>query len=109
MVDEATLREWLLNVGQRDAIPRIGHLLCELLARLRVVGLVTDNSYQLPLTQTDIGDTTGLSFVHVNRCLQQLRNSGLLEYKSKHIVIKDLDGLIEFTGFNPNYLHLQNA
>ncbi len=109
LVDEATLREWLLNVGQREAVPRIGHLLCELLARLRVVGLVTDNSYELPLTQTEIGDTTGLSFVHVNRCLQQLRDRGLLDYKSKHIVIKDLEGLIKFTGFNPNYLHLQNG
>ena len=60
-------------------------------------------------SQNEIGDTTGLSFVHVNRCLQQLRDRGLLDYKSKHIVIKDLAGLIEFTGFNPNYLHLTNG
>ena len=108
LVDEATLREWLLNVGQREALRRIGHLFCELLARLRVVGLVTNNSYELPLTQTEIGDTTGLTNVHVNRCLQQLRDKGLIEYKSQHITIKDLAGLTEFTGFNPNYLHLQN-
>ena len=107
LVDEAKLREWLLNVGQRDAVPRIGHLLCELLARLQVVGLVTDNSYELPITQAEIGDTTGLSFVHVNRSLQQLRDRGFIQYKSKQIVIKDLTGLTEFTGFNPNYLHLQ--
>lgn len=108
LVDEATLREWLLNVGQRDAVPRIGHLLCELLARLRVVGLVNDNSYELPLTQSEIGDTTGLTNVHVNRCLQQLRDKGLIEYKTKHITIRDLAGLSEFTGFTPNYLHLEN-
>ena len=108
LVDEATLREWLLNIGQRYAVPRIGHLLCELLARLRVVGLVTDNSYELPLTQVEIGDTMGLTFVHVNRSLQQLRDRNLIDYKSKHIVIKDLVGLIEFSGFNPNYLHLRN-
>ena len=108
LVDEATLREWLLNVGQRDAVPRIGHLLCELSARLRVVGLVTDNSYKLPLTQTDIGDTTGLSFVHVNRCLQELRDRGLIDYRSRNIVIRNPAGLIDLAGFNPNYLHLQN-
>ena len=109
LVDEATLREWLLNVGQRDAVPRIGHLLCELLARLQVVGLVTNDSYALPLTQVEIGDTAGLSFVHVNRSLQQLRDRGFIEYKSKTIVIKDLVALTEFTGFNPNYLHLENV
>ena len=94
--------------GQRDAVPRIGHLLCELSARLRVVGLVTDNSYKLPLTQTDIGDTTGLSFVHVNRSLQELRDRGLIDYRSRNIVIRNPAGLIDLAGFNPNYLHLQN-
>ena len=108
LVDEATLREWLLNVGQRESVERIGHLLCELLARLRVVGLVADDSYDFPLTQSEIGDTTGLSNVHVNRCLQRLRDKGLIVYKSRHIIIKDIPGLIELTGFNPNYLHLQN-
>ena len=108
LVDEATLREWLLNVGQRDAVPRIGHLFCELLMRLRVVGLAPDDSFELPVTQTDIGDTTGLSFVHVNRCLQTLRSMNLIDYRSKNIVIKDVQRLVEFTGFNQNYLHLQN-
>ena len=108
LVDEATLREWLLNVGQRDAVPRIGHLFCELLMRLRVVGLAPGDSFELPVTQTDIGDTTGLSFVHVNRCLQTLRSMNLIDYRSKNIVIKDVQRLVEFTGFNQNYLHLQN-
>lgn len=108
LVDEATLREWLLNVGQRNAVARIGHLFCELLMRLRVVGLAHGDSFELPVTQTDIGDTTGLSFVHVNRCLQTLRSMNLIDYRSKNIVIKDVQRLIEFTGFNQNYLHLQN-
>ncbi len=109
LVDEATLREWLLNLGQRDAVPRIGHLFCELLMRLRVVGLANGDSYELPLTQLDIGDTTGLSFVHVNRCLQTLRSLKLLDYKNKKIVIKDVQKLIDMTGFNQNYLHLHNG
>ena len=108
LVDEATLREWLLNVGQRDAVPRIGHLFCELLMRLQVVGLVTNNSYKLPLTQTEIGDTTGLSFVHVNRCMQTLRSLNLISFKGKLIVVEDIERLISFTGFNSNYLHLKN-
>ena len=109
LVDEATLREWLLNVGQRDAVSRIGHLFCELLMRLRVVGLANGDSYELPLTQSDIGDTTGLSFVHVNRCLQTLRSLKLLDYKNKKIVIKDVQKLFDMTGFNQNYLHLHNG
>ena len=76
--------------------------------RLRVVGLAHGDSFELPVTQTDIGDTTGLSFVHVNRCLQTLRSMNLIDYRSKNIVIKDVQRLVEFTGFNQNYLHLQN-
>src|SRR3954451_17242435 len=73
LVDEATLREWLVNIGCRSALERVAHLFCELLLLLRAVVLATGDSYELPLTQADLGDTTGLSNVHVNRTFQELR------------------------------------
>lgn len=106
LVDEATLREWLVNIGARSAERRVAHLLCELLLRLRAVGLATNGSYELPLTQAQIADTMGLSHVHVNRVLQRLRAEGLITLKDHALVILDVPRLKEFSGFDPNYLHL---
>ena len=106
LVDEATLREWLVNIGARPAEQRVAHLLCELLVRLRVVGLADGGRYELPLTQKELGDTTGLSNVHVNRVLRRLRGEGLITFKDKHLVILDVERLKAFSGFTPNYLHL---
>lgn len=106
LVDEATLREWLVNIGARPAEQRVAHLLCELLVRLRVVGLADGGRYELPLTQKELGDTTGLSNVHVNRVLRRLRGEGLITFKDKHLVILDVERLEAFSGFTPNYLHL---
>lgn len=106
LVDEATLREWLVNVGARKAEQRIAHLLYELLLRLRTVGLTTGNQYELPITQAELADTVGLTGVHVNRILQRLRGDGLITLKGKNLVILDEERLMAFSGFNPNYLHL---
>jgi CRP-like cAMP-binding protein len=106
LVDEATLREWLVNIGQREAAQRIAHLLCELLLRLRAVGLANGDSYELPITQAELGDTTGVSTVHVNRSLQALREAGLITLKAKYLVILDAKRLEKFSGFRANYLHL---
>jgi CRP-like cAMP-binding protein len=106
LVDEAVLREWLVNIGQREAPERVAHILCELLLRLRAVGLADGDSYELPITQEELGDTLGLSTVHVNRTLQALRAENLITLKSGHVVILDQARLFEFSGFNPNYLHL---
>jgi CRP-like cAMP-binding protein len=106
LVDEATLREWLVNIGRRSAEQRVGHLLCELLMRLQTVGLTNGSSYELPLTQTDVAETMGLSFVHVNRVFQRLRASGFITLRSKRLVITDAEALKVFSEFNPNYLHL---
>jgi CRP-like cAMP-binding protein len=106
LVDEATLREWLVNIGARSAEERIAHLLCELLLRLRVVGLADGAEYELPITQAELADTMGLSSVHVNRVLQRLRGDGLITLKSKHLVILDVERLNAFGGFTPNYLYL---
>ena len=106
LVDEAILREWLVNLGGRPADQRIAHLLCELLVRLRTVGLVNGDSYELPITQQDLADTMGLTSVHVNRVLQRLRSEGAITLKSKRLVIKDVERLMAFCGFDGSYLHL---
>ncbi len=106
LVDEATLREWLLNVGQRSALQRLAHLFCELCVRLSVVKLVDETgTFALPLTQTELADTTGITAVHVNRSLQRLRKDGLIATKSGKLTILDFDRLATIAGFNASYLH----
>ncbi|SFL37023.1 Crp/Fnr family transcriptional regulator [Methylobacterium pseudosasicola] len=109
LVDGAVLREWLVNMGGRAPDQRIAHLLCELLMRLEAVGRVTDNSYAFPLTQTEIADTMGLSDVHVNRTLRELRTLGLIHLKHRVLTILDVERLKAFCSFAPNYLHLRNT
>jgi CRP-like cAMP-binding protein len=109
LVDEAILREWLVNIGQRTAIERIAHLFCELLVRMRVVGLTDGDSCDMPLTQQELGDTLGLSTVHVNRVLQELRSSDLIELRNKRLSIRDLPALGALGQFNPLYLHIREA
>jgi CRP-like cAMP-binding protein len=109
LVDEATLREWLVNLAQRDAIHRIAHLFCELHLRLDSIGLATGDEFALPVTQSELGETTGLSTVHVNRALQDLRREGLVSFKSGQLVIPDIDRLRKMSGFNANYLHLEGG
>lgn len=109
LVDEATLREWLVNIGCRSALERIAHLFCELLVRLQAVGLASEDSYDLPITQMDLADTTGLSNVHVNRVLQELRRQGVIALKSRRLQILDLPRLRTIAEFKPNYLHLGNS
>ncbi|GAC1581252.1 MAG: Crp/Fnr family transcriptional regulator [Sphingomicrobium sp.] len=106
LVDEATLREWLLNVGQRNAVQRISHLFCELCVRLSVVKLVSeDESFTLPLTQMQLADTTGMTTVHVNRTLQYLRKEGLIVMRRGELTIQNFEKLAAIAGFDANYLH----
>jgi CRP-like cAMP-binding protein len=106
LVDEATLREWLVNMGRRPADKQLAHLLCELLVRLQAVGLATENSYEFPVTQAELAETLGITTVHVNRMLQQLRKDGLLTLQGNRLIIMDVDGLKKFADFDQNYLHL---
>ncbi len=109
LVDGAVLREWLVNIGGRQADQRLAHLFCELLLRLEAVGRVTDNSYAFPFTQRDVADTMGLSDVQVSRSLRELRALGLIHLKRRVLTILDVERLKAYCGFNPNYLHLRNA
>ncbi|MFK5600526.1 Crp/Fnr family transcriptional regulator [Methylobacterium sp. HMF5984] len=109
LVDEAVLREWLVNLGGRAPEQRLAHLLCELLVRLDAVGKVTNDSYPFPFTQPELADTMGLSAVHVHRTLRELRDLGLITLKRRVLTIHDVEQLKAFCGFTPNYLHLKNT
>jgi CRP-like cAMP-binding protein len=108
LVTAAIQREWTLNIGQRSAYERLGHLLVELYLRLQTVGRARDGRCDFPLTQNDLADATGLTAVHVNRTLQELRGDGLIELERKQLHILDLDRLMDVSMFNPNYLHLDH-
>ena len=99
-------REWVLNVGQRTAFERIAHLVCELFWKLEAVGLTQGFRCDWPLTQADIAEATGLTSVHVNRTLQQMRREGLIEIAGRKLAILNLARLQCVASFNPDYLHL---
>ncbi len=107
LVTTAIQREWTVNLGQRSAYERLGHLLVELYLRLKTVGRAEDGRCDFPLTQNDLADATGLTAVHVNRTLQELRHDGLIELERKQLRILDLERLKDASMFNPNYLHLE--
>src|SRR5947209_9321867 len=107
LVDEGVLRNWIVNVGRRHAYQRVAHLFCELHERLKIVGLVADDRLDLPLTQEDIADATGLTPAHTNRTLQRLRGEGLIELRSHVLTLRDVGGLRRAAGFDPTYLHIR--
>ncbi|MDR7035830.1 MULTISPECIES: Crp/Fnr family transcriptional regulator [Methylobacterium] len=107
LVDEAILQEWLVGVGRRSADKQVAHFLCEMMVRLEVVGIIQGNSYNLPITQSELADTAGISHVHVNRVLQNLRHAGLIDQKWRKLHIPDIRALKDFAGFAPDYLHLR--
>jgi CRP-like cAMP-binding protein len=109
LVDEAVLQEWLVGVGRRSADKQVAHILCELLARLRAVGLGVVTGYRLPLTQPELADTAGLSNIHIYRVLADLRKEGLIESGRGYISVPDTKRLEEFSDFSPDYLLLSAA
>jgi CRP-like cAMP-binding protein len=109
LIDAAIQREWTLNLSQRTAYERLCHLLCELFLRLRALGLTQGSSCELPITQAKLAEATGLTLVHLNRTLQELRAADLVVLKSKTLTIPNLEALMSAALFNPNYLHLDRA
>lgn len=105
LVTMAIQREWTVNLGQRTAYERLAHLFCELFVRLRGVGLTRGDRCDFPLTQNDLADATGLTAVHVNRTIQELRRQNLIELNRRELRIPDLDALMRAGLFNINYLH----
>jgi CRP-like cAMP-binding protein len=107
MLDAAIQRETILSIGRRSALARIGHLMCELSLRLKLVGLSEGCRFLLPMTQMDLADATGLTSVHVNRMLRQLREQGLMTFRSGEVVIHDWARLARVAEFDPVYLHIE--
>ncbi|GLS71687.1 hypothetical protein GCM10007890_37000 [Methylobacterium tardum] len=107
LVDEATLREWLVNMGQRDADRQMAHLFCESLVRLQTVGRASEDSFEFPISQADLADVLGITSVHANRALQDLRAKGLVEWRSKRVQVPNVPRLRAFAEFDPKYLHLK--
>ena len=105
LVDAAIFREWVGNLGSRDALARVAHLFCELAARLDVVGLFADRCFSLPLRQADLADACGLSTVHLNRTIRELRRRQLLHWESQIVEILDRNALEKLAEFDPDYLH----
>ena len=108
LVTAAIQREWTLNLGQRSAYERLAHLLIELYLRLATVGRAHNGRCDFPLTQNDLAETTGLTSVHVNRTLQELRRDGLIDLGRKQLQILDMPRLMNAAMFNANYLHLDH-
>jgi CRP-like cAMP-binding protein len=105
-MDAAIQRELALSLGQRSAISRMAHLFCELFVRLDVVGKVSDDGYEFPLTQRELSECLGLTVVHANRTLQELRRRGLIELGNRRLTILDRRGLDGIAEFDPSYLYL---
>lgn len=109
VIDNAILREWLLNVGQRNAMQKLCHLFCEMSVRLKAIGHVAaDGSFELPIIQATMADTTGLTSVHINRTLQRLRCEGLISLRQRRLTIPDFARLKSVAGFDEAYLHAQD-
>ena len=98
-------REWLVSVGQRNAVESLAHLACELFLRLKMVGLAENGLCRFPLTQSDIGDALGMTQPHVSRTIKDLNASGVATIQRGTLRVNDLDGLRKLALFNPNYLH----
>lgn len=106
LIDAATFREWMTGMGRRDAYERIAHLFCELYLKQEAVGLATEHRCQIPLTQIELSDALGLTPVHFNRVLKEMREKRLIAMKAGTLAIEAWDELARACEFDPTYLHL---
>jgi CRP-like cAMP-binding protein len=106
-LDAAIHREWVVSLGRRSAVSKTAHLFCELHVRLGLVGLADETSYDLKLTQVDIAECLGLTAVHVNRTLRDLRERGTVAFSKGRVTIQDMARLRKIAEFEPDYLYLE--
>jgi CRP-like cAMP-binding protein len=106
LTDAAIYRAWVGSLGSLRSLPRLAHLICELAARLEIVGLLKDDSFELPFTQQNFADACGISVVHVNRTVQALRQEGLIEWEGRVIRLLKRSELEALAEFNPDYLQV---
>jgi CRP-like cAMP-binding protein len=109
LIDAAIMRRWMVSLGQRSALENMAHLFCEIYYRASLVNLVADDAFHFPLTQAEIGEALGISAVHSNRVLQQLRAQGLIASSGRTVKILDLRALERAAAFDPTYLNLDPA
>ena len=109
LIDAAMFREWIVNVGQRPAPARLAHVIVELRERLKVIGRIEGNRFEMPLTQEQIGEALGITAVHANRVIKQLRQEGIVAFHRGHVEVLDENKLMELAGFDDRYLHLSPA
>jgi CRP-like cAMP-binding protein len=107
MLDAATHREWLTNAGRKSALQHVAALFCEMLLRQQVAGLTDGSTMPFPLTQIDLADCCGLSPVHVNRVVQELREQGLIVWRARKLTVLDFARLSELAHFDPAFLVLK--
>ena len=105
LIDASIFREWVLNVGRRDAKSRIAHMLCEFALRRERAGLGSPERFELPMTQEQIADATGMTTVHVNRMLQELGADGIIVRNKREVRITDWSRICRLADFDPAYLH----
>ena len=108
IVDAAIHRQWLVAMGRRSGLGHLAHLVCELFTRLSAVGLTEGQTFNLPLTQTVLSDALGLSTVHVNRLIAELRREGLVRWSNPQVEILDWPRLSQIAEFDPTYLRLHS-
>jgi len=106
--DASMHREWILSIGQRSGIGRIAHLICEMYMRSRAAGLTDGASFPFPLTQIELGEACGMTSVHTNRMLQQLRREQLVTMSMRRVRILDWERLVEIAEFDASYLYLDS-
>jgi len=109
VAEAALLRNWIVNLGSRDSLTRVAHLICEIAMRLRAVGQAHDDRFPSPFTQSDLADACGISAVHANRVIQELRRKSLIHWQSRTIGITHWRGLVDLASFKPDYLCLRNT
>jgi CRP-like cAMP-binding protein len=107
LIDGAIFRTWMQCLGRRSATEHMAHLFCEFLLRLRAVGQVENNSFPFPISQVELGDALGLSTVHVNRTVKELRGKGLIAWEKHTVTVLDWNGLVALAEFDPTYLHFK--
>ncbi|KAA0125569.1 Crp/Fnr family transcriptional regulator [Methylobacterium sp. P1-11] len=108
LIDAAMVREWMLNTGRREAYARMAHLFCELVTRLGAVGLAPDRVCDLPMTQPELADALGITSVHVNRTIRDLKSAGLISLRGRRLTVHDWAGLQAAAEFDATYLHLRD-
>ncbi len=105
LIDEGTMRAWITSMGRRSSVERVAHLMCELYLRARNIGLTDEDQLEVPLSQAMLADSLGMTAVHLNRVLKQLRLDGAMTLKRGSLTISDPAKLAQIAGFDESYLH----